>query len=327
MKAKAFSILLLLAAASWSFAVHAQEQKQNFKFEKKKAYSKSYSLSPTDKIVLSNRFGEMKLVTWAKNEVQVDVAITVKSDDEARAQRRLDLISIEDEKSGSTVSFRTEMGKEEKQEKGEKKSYNESMEINYTVHLPAGSPLQAKNEFGAMTIPDYTGPATLESKFGSLTAGRITNANTIKVEFGKADIAQMNNGNLEISFSSGNVAKLAGNVTTKFNHCNAVKLAVDNDVQVLDVKNSYSSVYLDLNRSLSANYQIATSFGNFINKTGFAIKEEGEGNRGPNFGSKYAGSSGSGAAKINISTSFGDVTAGHDLNVDLTSKKKKSVRL
>jgi hypothetical protein len=317
--------MLLAGTACWFTTATAQD-KQEYKFEKNKSYSKSYAISPSDKIVLSNRFGEMKLVTWAKNEVQVDASIVIKSDDEASLQQHLDRINVQDEKSGGTVSFRTEFAKDDRQEKGDKSNWNGSMQINYTVHLPAGSPLQAKNEFGAMIVPDYNGAATLESKFGSLTAGRLTNPQMVKVEFGKATIAEMNGGKLEINFSSGQVDKLAGNVTTKLGHCNAVKLKLDNDVQSLDLNNSYSSVYLDLSRNLSANYQVKTSFGNFINRTSFAIRED-ERNGGRGMGGSFAGSSGAGAAKINISSSFGDVTAGHDLEVDLTSKKKKNVKL
>jgi hypothetical protein len=177
-----------------------------------------------------------------------------------------------------------------------------------------------------MIVPDYNGTATLESKFGSLTAGRLTNPQMVKVEFGQATIAEMNGGRLEINFSSGQVNKLTGNVTTKIGHSNAVKLKLDNDVQSLDLSNSYSSVYLDLSRNLSAAYQVKTSFGNFINRSSFTIQEN-EKNGGRGMGGSFTGSSGSGAAKININSSFGDVTAGHDLEVDLTSKKKQSVKL
>ena len=40
--------------------------------EKKKSYSKSYNITSKDKLTLENSFGEMKLITWEKNEIKVD---------------------------------------------------------------------------------------------------------------------------------------------------------------------------------------------------------------------------------------------------------------
>jgi hypothetical protein len=69
------------------------------KFKKSKSYSKSYSLSTSDKISLDNQFGEMKIMTWEKNEIKVDISITGKSDNsEQRAQEIIDRISIADSK-------------------------------------------------------------------------------------------------------------------------------------------------------------------------------------------------------------------------------------
>ena len=84
------------------------------KFEKKKTYSKSYPVSASDKINLTNSFGEMKLITWDKNEVKVDATISTGSDDEARAQESLDRISIEDGKNGNSVFFKTKMANQDK---------------------------------------------------------------------------------------------------------------------------------------------------------------------------------------------------------------------
>src|SRR6476619_6617276 len=72
------------------------------KFKKTKSYTKSYNLGSSDKVSLYNQFGEMKLMTWDKNEVKVDVTIIGKSDEEARAQEILDRISIVDSKEGNT---------------------------------------------------------------------------------------------------------------------------------------------------------------------------------------------------------------------------------
>ena len=332
-KIRAYKILFLISSITFGLQVHANEDP---KVEKKKSYSKSYPVSGSDRITLNNQFGQMKLITWDKNEVKVDVDITAKADDDKRAQEILDKITIEDGKSSSGVYFKTKFGKDQWDDKDKDKSKdekrekhrNEGMEINYTVYLPAGNPLNADNQFGAMTVPDYRGEATLVSKFGSLTAGKINNGKSVSVEFGKADIAQLNGGKLSIKFSSGTISKLTGDVDAAFEFCDKIKMNIDNDVKDLDIKNSYTTLYLDLNKNFSANYDISTSFGEFKNKTVFAIKEQGkdDGNEdrySPKFDHKYSGTSGSGSTKVKIKSSFGEIIMGHDLVVDMSETKHK----
>src|SRR5215471_10246 len=97
-KVKAYKILFLISTITFGLQVRASEDP---KVEKKKNYSKSYPVSGNDRITLNNQFGQMKLITWEKNEVKVDVDITAKADDDKRAQEILDKITIEDGKSSS----------------------------------------------------------------------------------------------------------------------------------------------------------------------------------------------------------------------------------
>jgi hypothetical protein len=326
---------ILFLASSLSLASFAQANEEP-KVEKKKTYSKSYSVSSSEKISLSNQFGEMKIMTWEKNEVKVDATITAKADDDKRAQEILDKITIEDGKGSGGVYFKTKFGKDQwdsdnndkEKNKGDKKSHrNEGMEINYIVYLPSGNPLNADNQFGPMIVPDYRGEATITSKFGSLKAGKITRGKSVTVEFGKGEIEQLSGGKLTIKFSSGSVSKLSGDVDAVFEFCDKIKVNLDNEVKDLDIKNSYSTLYLDCAKNFSANYDISTSFGEFNNKTAFAIKEQGkedEDRHGPKFDHKYAGTSGSGSTKVRIKSSFGEVVIGHDLVVDMTENKNKN---
>jgi hypothetical protein len=318
----------LLSSVAMAQDEDHKEKRPEPKFKKTKAYSKSYSLGSSDKVSLTNQFGEMKINTWDKNEVKVDVQIEGKSDDERRAQEILDRISISDGKGSGTVFFKTKF-EDQKDDKDKNREHrNEGMKINYTVYLPAGNALHASNQFGPMTIPDYRGPIELESKFGSLKAGKLTNAKEVSLEFGKGEIQEVSGGQLNIKFSEGTVGQLSGDVNTDLEF-SQVKLNLDNDVKSLNIDNSYSSVYLDLEKNFSANWDIRTSHGEFSNKTAFAIKEEGgdtDKGYGPKFNRTYKGVSGGGAAKVKINSSFGEIVAGHDLQVDFSKKHKTKTK-
>ncbi|HLO83195.1 MAG TPA: hypothetical protein VK166_19665, partial [Chitinophagaceae bacterium] len=126
---------------------------------KTKTYSKSYPLSSNEQVTLDNQFGEMKITTWDKNEIKVDVNIEAKANTDELAQKILDNIYIEDGRSGG-VYFRTKMKNQKNNWNHDgKKDYKEmGMKIDYVVYMPSANPLNATNQFGAMIIPDFRGP-------------------------------------------------------------------------------------------------------------------------------------------------------------------------
>ncbi len=299
--------------------------------EKTKTYTKSYSISGSDKITLDNQFGEMKINTWDKNEIRVDVRIEAKGSTEEIAQRILDNIYIEDSKSGSSVSFMTKMkNKNMNWNNDKKKEYKEQgMKIDYTVNLPSGNNLSATNQFGPMSLPDYRGQVTLVSKFGSLTTGKLSNVKEVNVEFGEARIESVNGGKLTVKFSKGDIKNVNGNVVARFEFCDKLKIGLDNNTKDLDIKSSYSTLYLDAASNLSSDISIKTSFGEFSNKTSFNIKKEGDDDEkyGPKFDKEFSGTAGGGANKLRVKSDFGEVILGHNLQVDMTTKSKNKVKV
>jgi len=321
---KAYSFILFTLLV---FAVKAKAGSNDPDVEKKKTYSKSYPVNNSDKITLDNRFGELKISTWDKNEVKVDITITAKANSDDRAQEILDRISISDGKNGSGVYFKTDLDDDKKDwDKGNKKEHrNESFSIDYVVSLPSRNPLKALMEFGGMTIGDYNGEVVLESKFGSLTAGKLSNPKRVDVEFGKLILESMNGGELTVKFSRAEVNNLDGSVKANFEHCSGIKLNLDNNLKELNIKNSFTPLYLNASSNLSASFDVYTNFAELKNKSNFNIKEEGENDEdhGPKFDHQYSGKAGGGSIAIKIKSEFGQVTLGHNLTFDVNEKDKE----
>ncbi|MBX3242683.1 MAG: hypothetical protein KIT80_03825 [Chitinophagaceae bacterium] len=279
--------------------------------EKKKTVSQSYSVSAKDKVSLSNSFGKMVINTWNKNEVKVDVTIIGKSPSEAKAQEILDKIRIEHGKNSEGVFFKTKM--DEVNTNGNKKGKDgqnykeEGMEINYVVYMPSNNPVNASNSFGALEIGDFDGEAVLQSKFGSLTAGNLSNVKQLFVEFGKANVKSINNGKVTIKFSKANVGKLSGDIVSNFEFCEAVDIKIDNTLKQFNLKSSYSTVAISLGKSLSADFDIKTSFGDVDNSSAFDISERKTENKGISFDKTYYGTAGKGTAKVTIKSDFGKI--------------------
>lgn len=295
--------------------------------EKTKSYTKTYTVGSADKVILDNSFGEMKIATWSKNEVKVDVSITVKSGTDAQAQRLIDDITVEDGKTVSEVYFKTKIRNNNNRNNDDddrgRDGSRTSMKINYLVYLPSGVTLEATNQFGPMTIGDFDGMATLVSKFGSLTAGKLTQVKKIGVEFGQCTIGSINNGKLSIQFSRAQIGHLSGDIDASFNQSRGVKLVLDNSLRRLDINNNFGELVLDADKNLSASFQIKTSFGKFSNSSQFQISRSGSDDDGYVSTSRtYSGKAGSGTVPVNVHSNFGKITLGHDLAFDVNDKSR-----
>ncbi|RYG02219.1 MAG: hypothetical protein EOO02_11010, partial [Chitinophagaceae bacterium] len=124
--------------------------------EKKKTFSKTYTIGKTDLVSLDNRFGELKINSWDKGELKVEVTMTAKGGTEDRASEILDRLSIEENKTSQGYSFRTEINSKNNR-KGNNTYNDEGFSINYEVWMPSTARLDAFNEFGATFISDFSG--------------------------------------------------------------------------------------------------------------------------------------------------------------------------
>jgi len=331
---KTFKILLplLLLAQTSLFAQNDNDNdnsnKKKYEFVKTKAVNKSYNVSSSDKLNIKNSFGSVEVKTWNRNEIKVDVAIEVSANTDALAQKMIDRISVIDGKSGNEISFKTDM-KDTHNSKDKNNSKNEksTMSINYTISMPANNALTVKNEFGATTIPDMNGEVDLTSKFGSLTTGNLANIKSINVEFGKANLANITSAPVTIKFSKAVISKLSGAIKMNLEFCSSIRLNLDNNLSSLDLKTSYSTVNLKPLGSLSASYNISTSFGSFKNTSDVKFdSDEDKGERGPKFDFEYSGKSGSGNIPVKVKSSFGKIIVGEASEEDMKEKSKSKTK-
>jgi len=63
--------------------------------EKSKEVKETHVITSKHKILIDNRFGEVNITSWEKNEISIDVQIRVKDGNERRAQELIDRIKID----------------------------------------------------------------------------------------------------------------------------------------------------------------------------------------------------------------------------------------
>jgi hypothetical protein len=312
-------IFLSLALAPFLSIAKTGDNGTSDNIEKKRTISKTYNVGPDDRLSIENSFGNISVITWDKNEIQVDIEIGVRAPTDERAQRMMDQINVSDHQGNQEIGFKTEIGDMGKH-KDNGNDDGRKFYVDYKVSMPSRNPLRIENSFGKINIPDFTGSASLTSKFGELTTGKIPNAKLIHVEFGKAEIGRLTNAEVIFKFNSkSTVAGLSGSSKVDVQFCSQVTLSIDNSVRELSLFQSYSTIDLKVPDDLSAKFDVYTNFGSFKNKTGFNIPEEQEDeNSGPKFDKNYSGSAGTGSGKIKIKSSFGSVRVSNmnDKSVD-----------
>jgi len=322
----ALSLSLVLSAPLLSMASGGDED-----VKKQKVINKSYDVTTADKLKIDNQFGNVTVSTWDKQQITVDIEIGVRAATDEKAQNIMDRIEVHENKDDHEISFKTDVNdinnNNNERHKGEEG--NRSFYIDYVIHMPAANALWLENSFGKTAVPDMEGEVNLTSKFGSLTAGKLQNVEAIDVEFGTAAIAEITNGKIVLKFDKeSKIGKINGNVKISSEFSHNVQFGVGDDIEDLSVFESYSGIRMVIDKSLSADIQVHTSFGNFHNESSVLINEhkEDEGDYGPHFDKDYSGQAGDGKAKIRIKSSFGSVrlsyNGGNDKDDDDDDKDK-----
>ncbi|SHG73924.1 hypothetical protein [Pedobacter caeni] len=227
-----------------------------------KTFSKSFPMDASDKLNLSNKYGDVLIRIWDKREVKVDVEIKAYSSQDGDAQRLLDETSIEAGKTGDVVSFRTIMGNRDgnygSRVRNGKVVWKREIKVNYVVYMPASNSLSMSTQYGNMTMGNFSGPLYAKVQYGNFTAGSLnSNNNYISVQYGKADVEEVNVATIKQQYGSGlnigtvgtldlnaqyvgvNIKKVKGNATIKQQYGQGLNLgSVDN----LDLDAQYANV-------------------------------------------------------------------------------------
>lgn len=297
------AVLLVLSAPVMTIAARGDED-----VRKQRLINKHYDVTADDKLEIDNQFGNVVVSTWDRNEITVDIEISARASSEERAQNIMDKIDVKDGRDGKSIWFKTKVG-EINNNNGNRHGDNErGFYIDYVVHMPAANRLEIANSFGKTEVPAFKGLVTLTSKFGSLNTGKLDNVDQIDVEFGRAYISSVNNGKVIFKFNKeSRIGKVDGNVRISSEFSQNVQFNVADEINELNVVESYSGVRLVVNKDLSAQIDVHTSFGKFHNESDFNIDEQREDDPGPRFDRDYSGRAGDGRARIKIKSSFGSV--------------------
>ena len=240
--------LLLVGCLSIGLQFNTWAQKEKIE----RTISESYSVSSSDKLKINNRYGEVVINTWNQNKITVDIKIEAWGKSRDQAQQQLDRIHIEYGKTGGLISFLTEIDNNKKNWNwGNNKS---GFEINYTVNMPKGNPLDLSNKYGSIQLADFDGDLDLTLGYGSITAGNISDKDaSITIKYSKASFKDIGGGELTFRYSGNITVRNAGKINLSDRY-GGVKFE---SVKEIDADIAYSGLKigtLEKSMSLKARY-------------------------------------------------------------------------
>lgn len=331
MKIQNYFFALCTVLCLMSFQAQAQ------RVELEKTINQKYTLaSKSNEVSIQNKYGDVVINTWNRNEITIDIEIKGWGQNENRAQEMLDKVEITYGQSSGNVDFRTEIS-------SNSTNINErsGFQVNYTVNMPTNNPLYLENKFGAVQLADFNGKLELEVGYGQLQAGEL-NSDDIEIElkYSKGSIESIAKGSLEFKYSGNITIGKVGDITLTDKYggvtidqadniiaeiaYSGLKIGVLNGSLELDSKyagctvksiqpgfeqinaeNSYGSLTLGFANNANFSFDVNTRFGGFKNiLTEVNMQHEVE----KSTSGEYAGVRGSNpTAEVNIESAFGGV--------------------
>jgi hypothetical protein len=175
--------LLLFLPLLLSASLTAQEVTKNF--------HKEFPAGDNTILQISNKYGDVVVNSWDKNQVVIDVKVTVELPNREKAEKMIEYINVDFSQSDNTIDAKTVI--DDKFNFSGWGGGSKRFRIDYNVNMPVKAALALSNRYGNTEIDELTGQVNLDIKYGNLSAGKLTRGNVkpfnkISLAYGKATI-------------------------------------------------------------------------------------------------------------------------------------------
>jgi hypothetical protein len=207
-----FALLLILAPSVGA---------ETWDNTKKKEFNQTFKTDANGQLQIDNRYGNIIITHWSKNEVAIQVIVESKARSESEAQRGLDRVSIELKQLGNTVYGLTSL----KNQNGWSND-NNRININYYISMPAKFAANLSQKYGSINLPEKNeGKYTIEVKYGNIAAGSFTAPLRIDAGYSNIKLEDVKTLMLDVAY--------CGNVTIN----NGEEMKIDSKYSNLHMRN------------------------------------------------------------------------------------------
>jgi len=151
------------------------------KYKREKIIRQQYEVGSNGKVQIDNSYGNINIVTWQQNKVDIKVTISVDGNDLDAVSKRMKSIWVDISKSPFKVTAVTHIGNTSQSWSlfslffG--KSHQTNFKINYEVRMPENFDLKLTNDYGNIFINKLGGSLDLNVDYGKFEIGELLNSN------------------------------------------------------------------------------------------------------------------------------------------------------
>ena len=269
-KTAAFFVIILLSVSSTLFAQEVTRE-----------YHKEFMPKPTTTLDINSRYGNVVIESWNRNQIVIEVKITVSNprNNREHAEYTLNRINVEFSENDDVIKVVTRFDSDSnpiRRDLGS--SYNNSASINYNIKMPVNTALTLVNSYGNTTINELSELVNIDVRYGNLTIGKLTRGNenpwnNISLAYGNGNIVEARWLTLNTSYVGNfNIAKCSavlleskysklnfGEVSSIVGESRYDGIKVDN-IRNLDLNSRYTNTNI---RTLTNSIKLEIGYGSF----------------------------------------------------------------
>lgn len=156
-----------------------------------KEFHKEYTAGPNTTLDISNRYGNITVVTSDQNQIVIDVKVTVELPSKERADKLLSFIDVQFTESDNVISAKTMI--DEKFNFSGWGGESRRFSINYNIRMPKKINFTMANKYGNADLGEISGLVKLDIKYGNLNADELSRGNEkpmnyLGIAYGKATV-------------------------------------------------------------------------------------------------------------------------------------------
>ena len=216
------------------------------KYKKEKLIQQSFAVDNRQAVYINNTYGNVNIISWDKNIVEIKVGISVDGNDEDAVDARLKSIRIEIDKDVNEIMAKTHIDKVKTSwsliSLFTGKSHHTNFKINYEVHIPLNSNLRLVNDYGNVFINRLEGKLNLNVDYGKFEIGELLHAdNHIQADYLSLSVIDfIDSGYIDADYSKINI-----NVAHELNlKCDYTTINI-NEIRRINFNNDYGGIHID----------------------------------------------------------------------------------
>lgn len=225
---------------------------ETIKQTKEKTIKREFKVSANNTLKIDNSYGNLNIVTWSENRIEIEVRITVNGKDAAEVQQKLDAITVQFYTTPNLVSAETIFNKNYS-DSWWNKFFNTSstnMEIDYFVKMPITNQVDLENDYGNINLDKLEGRAKISCDYGKIiTKGLMADNNSLNFDYSdNCYFEYIKSGEINADYSGFKVSK-ANKLTINADYTDA-------EIQVVEdviFESDYGSIKVEKANNINGN--------------------------------------------------------------------------